>query len=158
MQILLTRDFESNSLDDTTRLGAAIGERLKGGEVLELISDLGGGKTAFVRGLAEGAGSSDRVSSPSFTLRNEYKTPTLTIYHFDFYRLSEPGIMSQELAETLEAEGAVTVVEWATIVKDVLPQDHMTIRITATGENSRSFLLSCPANFEYLLGPESEDT
>jgi tRNA threonylcarbamoyladenosine biosynthesis protein TsaE len=124
---------------------------LRGGETIELISDLGGGKTAFVRGLVQGAGSTDRVSSPSFTLRNEYKTSKFTIYHFDFYRLTEPGIMQEELAETLADHKAVTVVEWADIVEKVLPAERLTITITATGEHSRQLAFQYPASLSYLL-------
>lgn len=128
-----------------------IGKRLKGGEVIELISDLGGGKTSFVRGIAKGAGSNDQVGSPTFTLSNLYKTPDLSLYHFDFYRLAEPGIMSEELAETLNDPKAVTIIEWADIVHDILPAERLTVTITATGENSRHFNFAASQKLSYLL-------
>lgn len=115
------------------------------------MSDLGGGKTTFVRGLAHGMGSADRVSSPSFTLTNQYQSDGLTLQHFDFYRLSEPGIMRDELSETIADPDSVTVVEWAGIVDDVLPADRLTIHITATGETSRQFQFRYPAALAYLL-------
>lgn len=124
---------------------------MRGGEVVELVSDLGGGKTTFVRGLAQGMGSRDHVSSPSFTLSNQYQNGDLTLYHFDFYRLQEPGVMRDELAEVLANSQAVVVVEWGGIVEDVLPADKLTIQITADGETSRSFNFSYPEHLAYLL-------
>ena len=128
-----------------------LGRRLRGGEVIELVSDLGGGKTTFVRGLARGMGSNDKVSSPSFTLGNQYKSDGLTLYHFDFYRLGEAGIMKDELAEVVADPKAVTIVEWADIVEDVLPTDKMTIRIKASGENERTLIFEYPESLKYLL-------
>lgn len=127
-----------------------IGHRLRGGEVIELAGDLGSGKTAFVRGLAKGMGSSDPVRSPSFTLGNQYKAGGLTLHHFDFYRLKEPGIMRREMAETLEDPKAVVVIEWGGIVQNVLPASRLTIRIKATGETSRQFSFSYPDKLRYL--------
>lgn len=119
--------------------------------MIELVSDLGGGKTTFVRGLARGAGSLDRVSSPSYTLTNVYQAPPLTLHHFDFYRLHEPGILRDELAEVIADPRSVVVIEWATIVEDVLPNDRLTISIKATGETSRDYELYCPESLTYLL-------
>ncbi len=127
-----------------------IGHKLRGGEVIELLSDLGGGKTAFVRGLAKGMGSKDTVRSPSFTLGNQYAAGKLTLHHFDFYRLHEPGIMERELAEILEDPQAVAVIEWGGITEAVLPRDRLTIQIKPTSETSRQFNFSCPNNLSYL--------
>lgn len=133
------------------RLAAGVGRKLRGGEVIELVSDLGGGKTTVVRGLAEGAGSQDTVSSPSFTLMNQYQAGALTIYHFDFYRLHEAGVMRAELDEVLGDKQAVVVVEWADVVRDVLPTDRLTVRIIPTGETARRFECMYPEKFNYLL-------
>lgn len=147
----MTWETESTSLEATGELAARIGGQLKGGEVIELVSDLGGGKTTFVRGLAAGMGSHDQVSSPTFTLSNEYAAGKLTLRHFDFYRLSEPGIMRNELSEVLADPAAVTVIEWAGIVEDVLPAERLTIRITVTGETSRRFTFEYPTELAYLI-------
>lgn len=141
----------STSLENTLELAEQIGSRLRGGEVIELASDLGGGKTAFVRGLASGMGSHDQVHSPSFTLSNQYQAGELTLHHFDFYRLEEPGIMRQELAEVIEDPHAIVAVEWAEIVESVLPTDHVTIRIKTTGEDSRELSCTYPAKLKYLF-------
>jgi tRNA threonylcarbamoyladenosine biosynthesis protein TsaE len=142
---------ESTSLEDTLKLAGQVGRNMRGGEVIELVSDLGGGKTAFVRGLAKGLGSPDVVHSPSFTLGNQYKGDKLTLHHFDFYRLAEPGIMRDELAEVIAGLGAVVAVEWGGIVEDVLPAERLTVQIKATGEDSREFIFSYPENLHYLI-------
>ncbi|MDB5166349.1 MAG: hypothetical protein JWM37_421 [Candidatus Saccharibacteria bacterium] len=132
-------------------MGAAIGEKLRGGEVIQLISDLGGGKTALVRGLAKGLGSTDSVASPSFTISREYKAGDKTLYHFDFYRLQDPGIMANELAELFEDEQAVIAIEWADIVESIIPPSHVTIRIEPKAETERLISLSCPTDLEYVV-------
>jgi tRNA threonylcarbamoyladenosine biosynthesis protein TsaE len=119
--------------------------------VIELMSDLGGGKTTFVRGLARGIGSQDQVTSPTFTISHVYKGSELTLYHFDFYRLIEPGVMRDELAETLQDSQAVTVIEWGNIVHDVLPDDRLTITITATGETSRHYVCAATGSAVQLV-------
>jgi len=140
----------STSSDDTLQLAEAAGHKLRGGEVIELVSDLGGGKTTFVRGLAQGAGSHDQVRSPSFTLSNQYRTDSLVLYHFDFYRLAEPGIMRDELAELLSDQKTVVIVEWGGIVEDVLPGERLTITLRATGETSRELIFKYPEKLKYL--------
>jgi len=124
---------------------------MRGGEVIELVSDLGGGKTTFVRGLAAGLGSHDAVRSSSFTLSNRYRAENLTLHHFDFYRLFEPGIMRDELAEVLADPQAAVVVEWGKIVEDVLPGRRVTIHIRATSETGREFIISYPPSLAYLI-------
>lgn len=119
--------------------------------MIELVGDLGAGKTAFTRGLAQGMGSKDTVHSPSFTLSNQYHSQKLTLHHFDFYRLFEPGIMRDELTEVLSDPNAVVVVEWAGIVEDILPASRLTIRIKPTSENGRQFIVEYPEDLNYLI-------
>ena len=121
---------------DTERLGELMGKQIKAPELIELRSDLGGGKTTFVRGLARGLGSKDIVSSPSFTLKNIYKVGKLEIHHFDFYRLDEPGILSDQLSESLADEDIVTIVEWSDIVQDVLPEERVTVEFKPLANNT----------------------
>lgn len=135
----------------TERLAEQIGGRLKGGEVIELISDLGGGKTTFVRGLARGLASSDHVSSPTFKISNVYASPTLELHHFDFYRLPEAGIIADELAEVIGQPDTVVVVEWGALVHGVLPEERLKITITPTGEDGRQLTCSYPDSLAYLM-------
>jgi tRNA threonylcarbamoyladenosine biosynthesis protein TsaE len=146
-------DKTTANSDETESLGRAVGGRLKGGEVIELTSDLGGGKTTLVRGLAAGAGSSDHVASPTFTLSKVYKSNRFEIHHFDFYRLQEPGIMRDELQELLQEPSTVVVVEWSDIVQSVLPEDRLIIRITraATSEDARQVHFDFPEELSYLI-------
>lgn len=132
-----------------------MGGRLRGGEVIVLMSDLGGGKTAFVRGLARGMGSSDHVASPTFTISREYKAKDRTLYHFDFYRLSEPGVVAAELEEFVDDPKAVVAIEWGEIVQGVLPDDHLQVRITRTGDNSRRIDMTYPPSLDYVMPKES---
>lgn len=151
MSTVITWETESTGSEQTERLAAAIGANLRGGEALELVSDLGGGKTTFTRGLVRGAGSEDRVGSPTFTLNREYAAPKFAIAHFDFYRLSEAGIVADELAEVIGDPHYVAVVEWGDIVHDVLPEKRLAIRFTQTGGDTRTLSFEYPAELDYLM-------
>ncbi len=143
--------IDSTASGITEQFAAELGHRLKGGETIVLSSDLGGGKTTFVRGLARGMGSADHVSSPTFTISREYKAEKLTLYHFDFYRLSDPGVVAAELKEYLLDPQAVVVIEWGSIVEEVLPPERLTIKFERTGETSRTLIVSAPVALIYLL-------
>lgn len=118
--------------------GAKLGGLLKGGECIELVGDVGAGKTTLVKGIAQGLEIEETVQSPSFTISRVYDTPhELRLAHYDFYRLHDAGIMANELSEASQDFQTITIIEWAGIVSGVLPDDHMTITITATGESDR---------------------
>lgn len=146
--ILKIRSTESA---ETESFGEKIGCNLKGGEVIELVSDIGGGKTTLVRGLAKGAGSTDIVASPTFTVSKLYQAKDFDIHHFDFYRLDDPGILKHELAEFLDDKQSVIVIEWAGIVKGTLPEERLKIHITTDGEHSRMLEVQCPPRLNYLV-------
>lgn len=146
----MTCSIDSIGSDDTGRLGERLGANLRGGEVIELISDLGGGKTTFTRGLAKGAGSVDRVASPTFTIFKVYKGDKFEIHHFDFYRLQDAGLMEHELADVLGDPNVVVIVEWGDVARHVLPEERLTVKIKQTGDNSRHFEFSCPIRLKYL--------
>jgi tRNA threonylcarbamoyladenosine biosynthesis protein TsaE len=129
-----------------------LGSRLKGGEVIELRADLGGGKTTFVRGLAKGAGSTDNVTSPTFTLSRIYKAKKFQIHHLDFYRLEDPGILAGQLAESID-DNNVVVIEWADIVKNILSKTHISIEFkpTANSRDERQVHISYPESEASLV-------
>lgn len=131
--------------------GERIGRKLKGGEVIELISDLGGGKTTLTRGIARGAGSSDVVGSPTFTLSKLYTTQKFDIHHFDFYRLNEAGLMEHELHDLLGDPGVVVVVEWGDVIQHILPAERLTIQIEHAGDNGRKLTCKYAEELNYLL-------
>ena len=151
MNTVMIWEIDSTSSDQTEQLAEQLGRKLRGGEVIELVSDLGGGKTTFTRGLVRGTGSTDRVGSPTFTLNREYQAPKFTIAHFDFYRLGEAGIMGDELDEIIGDEQYVIVVEWGDIVRDVLPEQRVTIMFEQTGDDTRHITVSYPAKSAYLI-------
>ncbi|MBP9738556.1 tRNA (adenosine(37)-N6)-threonylcarbamoyltransferase complex ATPase subunit type 1 TsaE [Candidatus Saccharibacteria bacterium] len=143
--------LQTYNLDETIQLGKKLGENLRGGEVIELTSDLGGGKTSLVRGIAEGFGSVDPVSSPSFTICNTYsRSDGKQISHFDFYRLDNPGIVADELAEVIGDENVVTIVEWGATVHDVLPQNKILITISTESEDERTVTFKYTKDFIYV--------
>jgi len=119
-------------------LGEKLGAFLKGGEVIELVGDVGAGKTTLVKGVARGLAIDEDIQSPSFTISRVYDArDSLTLAHYDFYRLHDAGIMADELHETLHEPNTITIVEWADIVGGVLPENRVTIQITSPSETSR---------------------
>lgn len=123
--------------------GVRIASALTGGEIIELVGDVGAGKTTLTKGIAEGLGIEETVQSPSFTISRMYDTPNdLHLAHYDFYRLHDAGIMADELRETLQDQTTITIIEWAGIVEGVLPADHLTISITSPSETDRHIELS----------------
>jgi tRNA threonylcarbamoyladenosine biosynthesis protein TsaE len=126
-----------NSEIEMKQLGEEIGHSLKGGEVLELIGDVGAGKTTFTKGLAKGLGVAETVQSPSFTISRMYEAGDLTLSHYDFYRLNDAGIMAMEIASAVEDAHNITVVEWAESVAEILPESRIKIRILPQSETMR---------------------
>lgn len=135
-------------------LGKKIGERLRGGEVFELIGDVGAGKTTLTKGLGEGLRVSDDVQSPSFTISRVYEArDNLEMHHYDFYRLQDAGVMKFELDESITNPQAVTIVEWADTVQDVLPEERGVISIAYTPDGEGRILeLTTPDSYKHLAG------
>ena len=105
--------------------------------VIELVGDVGVGKTTFVRGLAEGLGVKVPVTSPSFTISKEYALPGGgSLVHYDFYRLPEPGLMFDDLMEKINNPQNIVVIEWGESVAELLPENHVKIKIEY-GEKGR---------------------
>lgn len=129
--------------EEMETLGREIGATLKGGEVIELIGDVGAGKTTFTRGLALGLGITSPITSPSFTISCRYPArDELSLNHYDFYRLSNPGVVAMELAESISDPRAITVIEWGESIQDVLPKNHIIIRINYMPDVGRTVEIS----------------
>jgi hydrolase, P-loop family len=128
---------EINSTEEMIEFGKEIGSNLEGGSVLELIGDVGAGKTTFTKGLALGLGVLETVQSPTFTISRVYKGDNLTLSHYDFYRLNDYGIMKMELAENLSDPQNITVVEWAGDLADILPEKHLKLIFESVSEDKR---------------------
>ena len=128
---------EINSTEEMIEFGKEIGSNLEGGSVLELIGDVGAGKTTFTKGLALGLGVLETVQSPTFTISRVYEGDNLTLSHYDFYRLNDYGIMKMELAENLSDPQNITVVEWAGALADILPEKHLRLIFESISEDKR---------------------
>lgn len=106
--------------------------------VVELIGDVGAGKTTFTRGLAKGLGTKEEITSPSFTISKSYALPNgKTLVHYDFYRLKDPGLMIEDLEENLNNKNNIIVVEWGNSVTNILPKNHIIIEINYNEDNTR---------------------
>ena len=110
--------------------GRRFGEKLQGGEVIELVGDLGSGKTTLTKGLALGLGVKKTINSPSFTIMKEYLTHSgLVLKHYDFYRLEDSGLMKNEIKESVGDSKTIVVIEWAKEVSGILPKNRIIMKI-----------------------------
>ena len=146
---MTTHTYITHSAHETEELGARIATMLSGGEIIELTSDLGGGKTTFTRGLARGLGISGDITSPTFVVSKVYSGTELELHHYDFYRLGELGIMSEEIREVMDNDHAITVVEWAGESRNLFPRQRLIgITITPMAEESgREVTITVPDTF-----------
>jgi tRNA threonylcarbamoyladenosine biosynthesis protein TsaE len=136
-------NIEVRSEAEMKQLGEKLGAFLVGGEVLELLGDVGAGKTTLTKGIGVGMKIDDDVQSPSFTISRVYDgRDELQLAHYDFYRLHDAGIMADELHETIHNPKTVTIIEWAEIVTGVLPADRLSITITSPTETDRHVVLA----------------
>lgn len=132
--------YYSSNEKETEDIGAAFAKELPGGSVIAMAGDLGAGKTAFVRGMARGMGLDCRVSSPTFTIVNEYLGERELI-HFDMYRLSSADELFDIGWEDYLARGAVCAVEWSENVQDAFFGDEITVTIEKLGDNERKITI-----------------
>ncbi len=130
------REFITTSEFETEALGEKLAAALPGGSVVALYGDLGAGKTAFVRGMARGMGLTVRVSSPTFTIVNEYPGPRELI-HFDMYRIGSADELFDIGWEDYLARGAVCAVEWSENVEDAFFGDEVRVRIEKLSDRER---------------------
>ena len=129
-------EFITHSPQQTEALGSALGEKLQAGTVLAYTGDLGAGKTAFTRGLAKGLGAKDMVTSPTYTIVNEYLSGRLPLFHFDMYRLASADDLWDIGWEDYLERGGVCAVEWSENVTEAL-ENPIFIRLEKVDENTR---------------------
>ena len=142
-------EFITNSPAETESIGVALGQRLKSGTVIAYRGDLGAGKTAFTRGLARGLGCREIVTSPTYTIVNEYLGGRIPLFHFDMYRLrSSDDLWDIGWDDYLE-RGGVCAVEWSENVDDAM-EDPIIITIEKTGEESRRITIEGGEEFADL--------
>lgn len=131
--------YITNSYEETERAAADFAGTLKGGEVIAMYGDLGAGKTAFVRGMARAIGISSHITSPTFTIVNEYEG-RLPLYHFDVYRISDPEELYEIGYDEYIGSDGICVIEWAELIEDILPERYIRIDIrknSAMGDDYR---------------------
>ena len=132
--------FTTNSPAETENIGAALGKILPPGTVIAYRGDLGAGKTAFTRGLARGLNCTEIVTSPTYTIVNEYLGGRIPLFHFDMYRLRSSDDLFDIGWEDYLERGGICAVEWSENVDDAM-EDAIVITIEKLGENSRSITL-----------------
>ena len=129
-------EFITNSPEQTEQVGAALGKVLAAGTVLAYEGDLGAGKTAFTRGLARGLGAGDMVTSPTYTIVNEYLSGRLPLFHFDMYRLASADDLWDIGWDDYLDRGGVCAVEWSENVEEAM-EGAIRVRIEKLGEDER---------------------
>jgi len=135
-----SKEFITRSPAQTEAVGQALGAMVTPGTVIAYLGDLGAGKTAFTRGLARGLGADEQVTSPTYTIVNEYLSGRLPLFHFDMYRLTSSEDLFDIGWEDYLDRGGVCAVEWSENVADAM-ENAITVRIEKLGENTRRITL-----------------
>ena len=131
-------EFVTHSREETEKLGARLADALAGGTVVAFTGDLGAGKTAFVSGMARALGVADRVTSPTFTIVNEFEGGRLPLFHFDMYRLGSADELFHIGWEDYLARGGVCAVEWSENVAEAIEDDAVRVSIVrGNGDDDR---------------------
>ena len=129
----------TKSAMETRALGERLAGQLRPGDVVLLEGELGAGKSELARGIARGLGVTETVTSPSFTISKAYALPKgKKLVHYDFYRLTDPGLMSEDLNESILDQNTLTIIEWGENVAGILPEDRTIIKINYNDDNSRN--------------------
>lgn len=132
------KTFVSNSQQETHQLAVKLGKKLKPNDIIAFRGGLGAGKTTFVRGLVEGLGIDDFVSSPTFALVNQYEGENITLYHFDMYRVKDYDSLSSTGFFDYLDTGAITAIEWSENIQEYLPENVITISIETYPEKPQT--------------------
>ena len=131
----------THSPQETIKTAEKLGQILRAGDIIAYKGGLGAGKTTFTRGIACGLGLGDCVSSPTFALVNEYRGESITLYHFDMYRIqTEDGLESTGFFDYPFDEN-VAVIEWSENIEDFLPKNTIYVTINPVGENEREIII-----------------
>ena len=137
-------DFRTSSPGQTEKFASLFAGLLIPGDIITLDGDLGAGKTCFTRGLVRGMGADDPVLSPTFTIVNEYETGRLPVFHFDTYRIGDSEEFLMSGLDEYFYRGGVCVIEWSSVIDDLIPDKAVRIKITGSGDE-RSFEILTPA-------------
>ena len=138
---MATYKYVSNSEQETKNFAKKLASKLHIGDVIVLTGELGSGKTKFTEGLLSFFGLENEISSPTFTIVNEYKNNQTTIYHFDVYRLEDSDEFYAIGGEEY-FENGICIIEWGEIIQDVLPENHLTIKFEKDNQNENKRILN----------------
>lgn len=137
-------EYITNSVNETIEIGEKIGSASKAGDIICIEGELGSGKTHLTKGIALGLGIKEYITSPTFTLVNEYEG-RLRLYHFDVYRIDDPGEIEAIGFDEYIFSDAVSVIEWSDLIRELIPEEHIQINISkdsAEDENVRRIKIS----------------
>lgn len=135
----MAKIIETNSEQQTYDLGVRIGQKARAGDVFTLVGDLGVGKTVFTKGLAWGLGIEEPVNSPTFTIVQIYEEGRLPLYHFDVYRIGDVEEMEEIGYEDYIYGEGVSLIEWANLISEILPEHYTEIKIEKDWEKGFDF-------------------
>lgn len=135
-------EFISNTLKDTEEIAYKVANNLQGNEIILLEGDLGAGKTTFTKSLAKALGVKEHITSPTFTLVNEYYSGKFTLYHFDMYRLEDADEALEIGLDDYFNNNAISIIEWPERIANLIPKQHILIKIEKIDDNSRKFIIS----------------
>ena len=144
--------INTSSVEETMKIGEMLGRKVSPGMTICLTGDLGTGKTHFAKGIAEGLGIKDTITSPTFTIVNEYYEGRIPFYHFDVYRVNDiDEILQVGFEEYVYGQG-ITLIEWADMIEAILPDEFIHVKIEKTPkENERKITLkSFGRDFDFL--------
>lgn len=130
-------EYISKSISDTNAIAKELAQNAKPGDVIALVGEMGAGKTHFSKAFAKELGITSTVNSPTFTIMNSYEEGRIPLYHFDAYRIEDPDEMTEIGFEEFIYGQGVCVIEWADIIKDILPTSFLLVKIETLGENER---------------------
>ncbi|MCL2211532.1 MAG: tRNA (adenosine(37)-N6)-threonylcarbamoyltransferase complex ATPase subunit type 1 TsaE [Treponema sp.] len=134
-------NFSSNSSEQTYNLGKQIASALSRGSVLTLDGALGSGKTCLAKGIAFALGFTDNLTSPTYTIINEYEKDDITLYHIDAYRLNSDKEFEEIDGNNILNSDGICIIEWSCNIKNSIPQDAITVTINITGNESREIII-----------------
>ena len=138
-------NFNVENIEDTTKLGFAIGKLLNPGDIVCLTGDLGTGKTHISKGIALGLGIKEHITSPTFNIVNEYSSGRLGLNHFDVYRINDPDEIFAIGFDEYIFSDRVSLIEWANYIEDLIPSEYLYInikKIPEKGENFRKIIIT----------------
>lgn len=131
-------EFIVDRVEQTIELGRQLGALVRPGDIICLVGDLGTGKTHITKGIAQGLKVEDYITSPTFTIVNEY-TGRLKLYHFDVYRVYDPDEIAAIGFDEYIFSDAVSIIEWANYIEELIPSEHIKINITKLPEHGENF-------------------